>query len=82
MLIRGPTSSGNYTIIHLISRLYEIKKGKILIDGYKIKNIELLNLKSHIIVIIEDIFLFNDFYYNIIGNSSISLEKVKKMETK
>ncbi|WP_113738524.1 ABC transporter ATP-binding protein [Blattabacterium clevelandi] len=79
--IVGTTGSGKSTITHLISRLYDIKKGKILIDGYEIKDIELINLRSHIRVVTQDTFLFNDSIINNItlGNSSISLEKVEKM---
>ncbi|AWU42885.1 ABC transporter ATP-binding protein [Blattabacterium punctulatus] len=82
--IVGTTGSGKSTITHLISRLYDIKKGKILIDGYEIKNIELRNLRSHIRVVTQDTFLFNDSIINNItlGNSSISLEKVEKMAKK
>ncbi|AWU39530.1 ABC transporter, ATP-binding and permease protein [Blattabacterium punctulatus CPU2] len=82
--IVGTTGSGKSTITHLISRLYDIKKGKILIDGYEIKNIELRNLRSHIRVVTQDTFLFNDSIINNItlGDSSISLEKIEKMAKK
>ncbi|WP_185855527.1 ABC transporter ATP-binding protein [Blattabacterium cuenoti] len=82
--IVGPTGSGKSTIIHLISRLYEIKKGNIYIDGYPIKNIDINNLRSHIRVIAQNTFLFNDTIINNItlGNSSINIKKVEYMAKK
>ncbi|AWU43980.1 ABC transporter ATP-binding protein [Blattabacterium sp. (Cryptocercus kyebangensis)] len=82
--IVGSTGSGKSTITNLISRLYEIKQGKILIDGYGIKDIELRNLRSHIRVVTQDTFLFNDSIINNItlGNSSISLMEIEKMAKK
>ncbi|AER40347.1 MAG: ABC transporter ATP-binding protein/permease [Flavobacteriales bacterium] len=82
--IVGSTGSGKSTITHLISRLYEIKKGKIFIDGYCIQDIELKNLRSHIRVVTQDAFLFNDSIINNItlGNPSISVEKIEKMAKK
>ncbi|WP_185856075.1 ABC transporter ATP-binding protein [Blattabacterium cuenoti] len=79
--IVGATGSGKSTITHLISRLYEIKKGSILIDGSHIQDIELKNLRSHIRVITQDPFLFNDSIINNItlGDSSISREKIENM---
>ncbi|WP_185862713.1 ABC transporter ATP-binding protein [Blattabacterium cuenoti] len=82
--IVGSTGSGKSTITHLISRLYDIKKGKILIDGHCIQDIELKNLRSHIRVVTQDTFLFNDSIINNItlGDPSISVEKIEKMAKK
>ncbi|WP_185869053.1 ABC transporter ATP-binding protein [Blattabacterium cuenoti] len=82
--IVGSTGSGKSTITHLISRLYEINKGYISIDGYPIQNVELQNLRSHIRVVTQDTFLFNDSIINNItlGDSSISIEKIKNMAKK
>ncbi|WP_185850397.1 ABC transporter ATP-binding protein [Blattabacterium cuenoti] len=82
--IVGATGSGKSTITHLISRLYEIKEGKIWIDGRLIQDIELKNLRYHIRVVSQDTFLFNDSIMNNItlGDSSIGIEKVKNMAKK
>ncbi|WP_185871664.1 ABC transporter ATP-binding protein [Blattabacterium cuenoti] len=82
--IVGSTGSGKSTITHLISRFYEIKKGNILIDGHYIQDIELKNLRSHIRVVSQDIFLFNDSIINNItlGDPSISIDKIEKMAKK
>ncbi|WP_185866601.1 ABC transporter ATP-binding protein [Blattabacterium cuenoti] len=82
--IVGSTGSGKSTITHLISRLYDLKKGKILIDGHLIQDIELKNLRSHIRVVTQDPFLFNDSIINNItlGDSSISVKKIEEMAKK
>jgi ABC-type multidrug transport system, ATPase and permease components len=82
--IVGSTGSGKSTITHLISRLYEIKKGNICIDGHFIQDIELKNLRSHIRVVTQDTFLFNDSIINNItlGNPSISIDKIENMAKK
>ncbi|BBA16967.1 ABC transporter ATP-binding protein [Blattabacterium cuenoti] len=82
--IVGATGSGKSTITHLISRLYEIKKGNIWIDGRTIQDIEVKNLRSHIRVITQDPFLFNDSIVNNItlGDPSISIVKIENMAKK
>ncbi|WP_185878455.1 ABC transporter ATP-binding protein [Blattabacterium cuenoti] len=82
--IVGSTGSGKSTITHLISRSYDIKKGKILIDGHFIQDIELKNLRSHIRVVTQDTFLFNDSIINNItlGDPSISGKKIEEMAKK
>ncbi|WP_185869631.1 ABC transporter ATP-binding protein [Blattabacterium cuenoti] len=82
--IVGSTGSGKSTIIHLVSRFYEIEKGSILIDGHYIKDIELKNLRSHIRIVTQDPFLFNDSIINNIslGNPSIDIEKIENMAKK
>jgi ATP-binding cassette subfamily B multidrug efflux pump len=74
----GATGAGKSSIINLISRFYEINKGKILIDGTDIKEYELGILRKHIGVVLQDVFLFsNSIYHNItLGNPSISKEQV------
>ncbi len=82
--IVGSTGSGKSTITHLISRLYEIKKGNICIDGHSIQDIELKNLRSHIRVVPQDTFLFNDSIINnvTLGNPSINIDQIKNMAKK
>ena len=60
----GATGAGKTSIINLISRFYEIQSGKITIDGIDIKEIELDNLRGHVAVVLQDVFLFSDTIYN------------------
>lgn len=78
--IVGATGAGKSTIISLITRLYDINSGKILIDGIEVKDYELYNLRSHIGVVLQDVFLFHGSIYENLafGEASITLEKIKK----
>ncbi|MGY6558402.1 MAG: ABC transporter ATP-binding protein [Nitritalea sp.] len=74
----GATGAGKSSIINLISRFYEINRGEILLDGRNIQEYSLGNLRKHIGVVLQDVFLFSDtIYYNItLGNPDISREQV------
>lgn len=78
--IVGATGAGKSTIINLLSRFYDIDSGDILIDGKSIYSLELSNLRSHIAVVLQDVFLFNSTIYEniILGNTRISLEEVQR----
>ncbi|KOY85875.1 antibiotic ABC transporter ATP-binding protein [bacterium 336/3] len=70
----GATGAGKSSIINLINRFYEINKGKILIDKKDIKEYDLQTLRSHIGVVLQDVFLFSgSIRENItLGDSEIS----------
>ncbi len=55
----GATGAGKTTILSLITRNYDIKKGQILIDGVDIKDIKLSSLRSQIGQMLQDVFLFS-----------------------
>jgi ATP-binding cassette subfamily B multidrug efflux pump len=75
----GHTGAGKTTIINLLSRFYEIQKGEILIDGINIREVALSELRGHIAVVLQDVFLFSgDIKGNVnLGKESISLERIK-----
>lgn len=58
--IVGATGAGKSTIINLLNRFYEINSGNILIDGTDIRDYKLHSLRSHIAVVLQDVFLFAD----------------------
>lgn len=55
----GHTGSGKTSIISLLNRLYHIQKGEIKIDDVKIEDYDLGALRSHIGVVLQDVFLFS-----------------------
>ncbi len=75
----GHTGAGKTTIINLLGRFYDVQKGEILIDGVNIKNIRQKDLRKHISVVLQDVFLFSgDIASNInLGNETISLDRVR-----
>ena len=76
--IVGATGAGKSTIINLLSRFYDIKKGIISVDGKNIKSYEIPSLRNSIAVVLQDVFLFADTIQNNITmwDSSISEEEV------
>ncbi len=74
----GATGAGKSSVINLLSRFYEINKGKICVDGKDINEYNLDSLRSNIAVVLQDVFLFSDSIYNNITlkDPSISREKV------
>ena len=54
----GATGAGKSSIINLITRFYDIQKGEILIDGINIKKYDKYELRKHIGVVLQDVFLF------------------------
>lgn len=77
--IVGATGAGKSTIISLITRLYDINSGNILIDDIDLKEYELYNLRSHIGVVLQDVFLFHGSIFENLsfGDESITLDKIK-----
>jgi ATP-binding cassette subfamily B multidrug efflux pump len=67
LAIIGPTGSGKSTVASLISRLYDVTEGEILIDGVPITEFDLTCLRSQIGYVPQDVFLFSDTIYNNIG---------------
>ncbi|MFP4089993.1 MAG: ABC transporter ATP-binding protein [Cyclobacteriaceae bacterium] len=74
----GATGAGKSSIINLLNRFYDIKRGEILVDGVEIKDYDLITLRKHIGLVLQDVFLFSDTIMNNItlGNPEISRERV------
>jgi len=62
--IVGATGAGKSTIINLLNRFYEINSGAIRVDGTDIKEYKLASLRSHIAIVLQDVFLFADTIAN------------------
>ena len=74
----GPTGAGKSSIIRLLCRLYDVNKGRILVDGINIKNLPQAELRKHIGVILQDGFLFTgDVKSNITLREKYSFEEIK-----
>ncbi|QCX52719.1 ABC transporter ATP-binding protein [Elizabethkingia sp. JS20170427COW] len=77
--IVGATGAGKSTIITLITRLYDINAGEILLDGTPIKDYELYQLRSKIGVVLQDVFLFHGtIYENLTLGDNIPLDTIRK----
>ncbi len=75
--IVGTTGSGKTTLTKLISRLYDVSKGRILIDGSDIRDYALQTLRDQISYIEQDVFLFSTTIFDNISFGRVSsLEQV------
>lgn len=59
LAIIGPTGSGKTTLVNLISRLYDVTSGEVLIDGLNIKDYEFSSLYHKIGYISQKAMLFS-----------------------
>ncbi len=75
--IVGTTGSGKTTLTKLISRLHDVSKGRILIDGSEIRDYALQTLRDQISYIEQDVFLFSTTIFDNISFGRVSsLEQV------
>jgi len=81
LAILGKTGSGKSTILSLITRLYDIKKGNITIDGKNIDEVNLFDLRNNIGIVPQDAFLFSDSIKNNIrfGKEDATDEEIIKV---
>ncbi len=55
----GKSGSGKTTIVNLISKIYEVDKGSILLDGNNINDLDKYSIRNNISVISQKPYLFN-----------------------
>ncbi len=60
----GPSGAGKTTIANLLPRFYKVQKGKVLIDGIDLNEVNLRSLRSQIAIVSQDSILFNDTIKN------------------
>jgi subfamily B ATP-binding cassette protein MsbA len=73
--IVGMSGAGKTTLVDLLFRFFEVTSGKILIDGEDIRSFKPSSLRSHLSLVTQETFLFNDTVLNNItfgkeGNST------------
>ena len=76
--IVGHTGAGKTSIINILTRFYDINKGEILLDGVNIEKLDKRELRKHISMVLQDVFLFSgDIKSNInLNDDEISDERV------
>ena len=77
--IVGPSGAGKTTLINLMPRFFDPSSGAILIDGSDIRGLTLASLRSHIGIVTQDTFLFNDSVMNniLFGRPGASRQEVE-----
>ncbi|MCB2203734.1 ABC transporter ATP-binding protein/permease [bacterium] len=79
--IVGATGSGKTTLINLLCHFYEIQKGSISIGGTELRDIPSSELRRHIGIVLQDVFLFSGSIHNnvTLGDERISRETVEEV---
>jgi len=76
--IVGHTGAGKTSIINILTRFYDISKGEILLDGINIEKLDKRELRKHVSIVLQDVFLFSgDIKSNInLHDEEISDERI------
>lgn len=77
----GATGAGKSTIMNLITRFYDVQRGQILLDGTDIRELSKAELRRHIGLVMQDVFLFSGTIKDNIrlGNKDISDERIREI---
>jgi ATP-binding cassette, subfamily B, bacterial len=57
--IAGPTGAGKTTLVSLLPRFYDVKSGRVLIDGIDVRQISLRGLRDQISIVLQEPLLFS-----------------------
>lgn len=79
MAIVGRTGSGKTTIAELLTRMYDVSEGRILIDGIDLREHNTDNLRRRIGYVPQDMFLFSD---SVLANIAFGTEKLSRGEAR
>ncbi|MDL1911236.1 ABC transporter ATP-binding protein [Chloroflexi bacterium CFX6] len=56
----GPTGSGKTSFVNLIPRFYDATEGEVCVDGYDVRNVDLIILRRQIGIVLQTSLLFSD----------------------
>ena len=76
----GHTGAGKSSIINLICRFHDPQRGQVLVDGVDVRRYAQRDLRRHIGLVLQDVFLFSGTIESNIrlGNAEISDEEVRR----
>ncbi len=77
--IVGSSGSGKSTLVHLIPRFFDATQGRVLIDGYDLRDVTLASLREQVGIVTQETVLFNDSVRNNIayGQPHVALKEVE-----
>ena len=73
--IVGPSGSGKTTLCSLIPRFYDVNAGAITIDDIDIRKVKLRDLRRHIGIVQQDVYLFSGTVYENILYGNLKAKK-------
>ncbi len=76
----GHTGAGKTSIINLLMRFYDPQRGQVLIDGVDVRRVRQQELRRHVGLVLQDVFLFSGTIENNIrlGNGQITDERIRQ----
>lgn len=76
--IVGPSGGGKTTLCHLISRFWDVDKGKVLLGGNDVRDYSMDSLMKNFSFVFQNVYLFQDTIANNIrfGQEDASMEQV------
>lgn len=74
----GGTGSGKSTVIQLLMRAYNVKEGRITVDGQDVRDITLESLREQMAIVFQETFLFSSTIRNNIayGVKNVSMDQI------
>jgi subfamily B ATP-binding cassette protein MsbA len=77
--IVGSSGSGKSTLVHLIPRFFDATEGRLLIDGFDVRDVTLGSLREQVGIVTQETVLFNDTVRNNIayGQPHVALKEVE-----
>lgn len=76
----GPSGGGKSTIASLLARFWDVKSGRILVNGKDIRDVSLGSLMDRVSMVFQRVYLFQDTVYNNIAISRPDATKEEVME--
>jgi ATP-binding cassette subfamily B protein len=73
--IAGPTGAGKTTLVKLLLRLYDIQEGAIRLDKRDLRALDLADLRRHIALVSQDVYLFHG---TILENIAYGVERADR----
>ncbi len=79
--ILGSTGSGKTSVVNLISRLYDVSDGEVLVGGVNVKNYDLKTLRDNVAVVLQKNVLFSGTIASNLrwGKEDATLEEMEKV---
>ena len=74
----GPSGSGKSTVANLLARFWDVNGGQVLVRGKDVRDVPLQDLMSHISMVFQRVYLFQDTIYNniVMGRLEATREEV------
>jgi len=79
LAVVGSSGAGKSTLVHLIPRFFDVTAGRLLIDGFDVRDVTLASLRSQVGIVTQETVLFNDTVRNNIayGQPHVSQKEVE-----